>query len=337
MSLAFTVVIARADAIDDYVREAMKRDHIPGACVAIVPPGAEPIIRSYGVSNLETMTPFTDKTVFRIASLSKQFCAYAVLSLMKEGKISAGDTLDKFFPKGHKEWSKVTIEHLLHHRSGIAEPGSAFSYREEYSPDLYVEALSKKPLAEEPGSKFRYNNHGYALLGLIVGQVTKSSLDEEVKKRIFEPLSMATARYFRLEEVIPNRGEAYRWSNDTFVRPLMIRPRIFHGSGGILMSMEDALKYERGLRKEESLDREILHRQRVAFDKADSGYAGGWHVTRPGGKLVMDHTGGTFGFTSAYIREVDEGWTIILFRNSEGGEVIDWARDILKLAKTEKR
>lgn len=333
ISVAFIPSIVWADAIDDYVKAAMAKDHIPGVCVAVIPPDKEPIVRSYGIANLETQTPFTEKTVFRVASLSKQFCAYAVLSLIKEGKISGSDKLSKFFPKGHADWSKVTIDQMLAHRSGIAEPGTAFSYRDEYTPDQYVEILAKKPLAEEPGKTYRYNNHGYALLGLIVGQVTKSSLEDYVKKHVFTPAGMETARYFKLEDVIPNRGEAYRWVNDTYVRPLMIRPRIFHGSGGILMSMTDMLRYEHTLRKEEALDRDVLLRQRKTYNNANEGYGGGWQVSRPGGKLTMTHTGGTFGFTCAYEREVDAGWTVILFRNSEGGSVIGWARDILKMAK----
>lgn len=325
--------LAHADALDDYVKGAMEQNHLPGVCLAVIPPGGEPLVRSYGVSNLETMTPWQPNTVFRIASLSKQFCAYSILQLVKQGKISESDTLLKFFPKGHPDWAKVTIKHLLAHRSGIAAPGSAFSYREEYSPQAYVDLLAKKPLAEEPGSTFRYNNDGYALLGLIVGQVTNSNLPEFVTTNIFKPAGMDTARYFRLEDVIPNRADAYRWDGSKYIRPLMIRPLIFHGSGGILLSMEDMVKYERALRKEEALDRSTLARQRETYDEAKSGYGAGWFVDRRSGKLVQSHTGGTFGFTSAFIREVDEGWTVIVFRSSEGGNVTEMAQQILKLAK----
>lgn len=327
-----SAAVGSADPIDDYVRAAMKKDHIPGVCVAIMPPGKPADVRAYGDANLETLTPFRSKTVFRIASLSKQFCAYAVLKMVKEGKLSLTDNLLKFFPKGHADWSKITIRHMLAHRSGIAEPGNAFNYRAEYSPEAYVDVLSKLPLAEEPGATYRYNNHGYALLGLIVGQVSKSSLPAVVSKSIFEPLGMKDARYYTMEDIIPNRGEAYRWSEGKYVRPLMIRPSIFHGSGGILMSMDDMVKYEEGLRKS-LLDPEILRQQRTTYDGKDRGYGAGWFMSKPGGKVVAVHTGGTFGFTSAFVRQIDEGWTIILFRNSEGGEVDEWADEILKLAK----
>lgn len=326
------LVAPRADAIDSYIEERMKTDHTPGICIAVVPPGGTADVRAYGVANLETGTPYTPDTVHRVASLSKQFCAYATLSLIKEGKLSADDNLRKFFPKGPEEWSKITIRQMLSHRSGIAEPASEFSYRLEYGTDGYVDVLSKKPLAEEPGSKYRYNNHGYALLGLVVGQVSQSTLEDQITKRIFQPLGMTTARYYRGDEVIPNRSNAYRWQASKHTRPLDIRPRIFHGSGGILMSMRDFVKYEMGLRKEETLDRDVLHKQRETYDGKD-GYGAGWMISRPGGKLLMQHTGSTFGFTSAFIREVDEGWSVVVFRNCDEGDVVTLARQVLKLAK----
>jgi len=332
IALAFPAV-GFGDTIDDYVKATMERDHIPGACIAIIPPGGEADVRGYGLANIETQTPFTRKSVFRIASLSKQFCAYSVLALIKAGKLSADDNLLKFFPKGHPDWKKITIRQMLAHRSGIADPGDAFNYRLEYSADNYVALLAKAPLAEEPGKTYRYNNHGYALLGLIVGQVTQSSLEGYVKQHIFQPLQMTTAGYYHMEDIVPDRCEGYRWSDSKYVRPLMIRPQIFHGSGGLLMSMDDLLKYEQGLRKEEVLDREILHKQRETYDRAERGYGAGWFASRPNGKLALSHTGGTFGFTCIYVREVDEGWTFLMFKNAEGGDAGQWARDILKMAK----
>lgn len=327
--------LTQADALDDYVREMMAKDHIPGVCLAVVPPGGQaPIVRSYGYANLELQVPYSPKTVHRIASISKQFCAYAVLSLVREGKIAEEDPLSKYFPTGHPDWAKITIRQMLAHRSGLADPGEDFDYRKEYTPAEYVAVLAKRPVAEEPGSTYRYNNHAYALLGLLVGQVSGKSLDGFVKQHVFDPVGMTNTRYWRLDEVIPNRSDAYLWRDGAYVRPLMIRPRIFHGSGGILSTMEDMLKYEHALRKEEALDREVLHRQRKTYNGDESGYGAGWNVAKPEGKLVMRHSGSTFGFMTYYMREVDEGWTVLLFRNGGQGDSAAWANEILKRGKS---
>jgi len=328
---------ARADALDDYVREMMAKDHIPGVCLAVVPPGGEaPIVRSYGYANLELKVPYSPQTVHRIASISKQFCAYAILKLVKEGKIGEEDPLSKYFPNGHADWKHITIRQMLAHRSGIADPEGDFDYRKEYTPAEYVAVLAKRPVAEEPGTTYRYNNHAYALLGLIAGQVSGKGLDGFVKEQVFDPVGMSNTRYWRLEDVIPNRSDSYLWQEGEFVRPLMIRPRIFHGSGGILSTMEDMLKYEHALRKEEVLDRDVLLRQRKTFNGEESGYGAGWGVSKPNGKAVMSHSGSTFGFMTYYLREIEEGWTVILFRNGGQGDSAEWAREILKRGKEQR-
>lgn len=325
--------LARADALDDYVKRQMEADHIPGVALAVVNPSGMADIRTFGLANLELNSPYKEETVHRIASVSKQFCGYTILRLVKEGKLALSDPLSKFFPKGHKDWSTITIKDMLAHRSGIPDPGTAFDYRSEYSPEAYVQVLSAKPLTEKPGATFRYNNHGFALLGLIVQQLTGKSLAENVKSSIFEPIGMSSSRYWTLEEVVPNRSEAYRWKDDKFYRPLMIRPRIFDGSGGILSTIQDMVKYDAALRAQTVLDKEILKKQWATLDGSASGYWAGWFISHPEGKLVLRHSGGTFGFTSYFLREVDAGWSVILFRNGEGGDVTAWANEILKLAK----
>jgi len=326
--------IAGADPIDDYMKAAMERDHVPGACLAIIPPSGDPIVKSYGLANIEQQVPYSPATVHRVASVSKQFCAYAIVKLAREGKLGLTDALAKFFPKGSAEWSKITIEQMLAHRSGIADPGASFEYRREYTLAQYVELLSNAPLSEVPGEKYRYNNHAYALLGQIVGLVSSDPIESYVKKAVFDPIGMKSARYWDLAEVIPNRSDSYTWANGTFSRTLMIRPKIFQGSGGILMSMNDMLKYEAELRNPKVLDAAVLKQQWTNWPGESSGYGAGWFVSRPGGKLVVEHSGTTFGFTTYYLRHVDDGWTVILFRNTETGDDKVYANDLLRLAKT---
>lgn len=331
--LVLTAAAAHADAVDDWIKQAMDKEHVPGVGLAIIKPDGTADIRSYGVATLEFDVPYSDKTVHRIASISKQFCAYSILKLAKDGKLSLDDPLRKFFPKGPADWSKITIRQMLAHRSGIAEPGTAFDYRKEYSVDEYVEILGKKPLAEEPGKTYRYSNFAYGLLGMIVGIAGGEPIEQYVKKSIFDPVGMASTRYYEAGDIIPQRSGGYRWVDGKFTIPLMIRPKVFHGSGGILSTIADMVKYDLELRKPKSLDPEILNQQWTVFGGGERGYGFGWQVDRRNGKLVVSHTGGTFGYTSVFVREVDEGWSVILFRNSQTTEVMDWGLQVLKLAK----
>lgn len=329
--LLFAAAWGRTDGIDDFVRAAMEKDHIPGVCLAVVPPTGDADVRSYGLANLETQTPYTSGTVHRIASLSKQFCAYAILTLERQGKLSLNDPLSKFFPEGAKEWEDVTVAQTLAHRSGIAEYDIDFN--RAYTTEEYVKMISAKPLAEKPGATYRYNNVAYALLGLLVQRVAGVPLSEFVRKIVFEPVWMTSTRYFDASEVVAGRSDAYRWRDGKYVNPTWLRPKVWDGSGGILSTMEDFVRYERELRRPKALDPKILAYQWTPFGDAEEGYGAGWFREKLGEGRVLVHTGTTWGFTSCFLRDVTDGWTVILFRNAEGGSSSDWAKAILKLAK----
>lgn len=330
-------VFARADAIDDTVKGLMEANHVPGSCIAMIDPQGKVEYRSYGVANLELNVPFSQKSVFRIASLSKQFCAYTVLSLVKEGKIGLDESIRKYMPDADPSWSKVKIRQMLCHMSGIADPGAAFSYSKPYTLKEFLDLLAQKPLSEEPGTKYRYNNFAYGLLGQLVSVVTGKDFDTVVKERIFDRVGMTSAHYFDPAKIVMNRADAYRWRENQLVRPTEDRPKVFEGSGGILSSMEDMVKYELALRAAAkstgtALDQSILKQQWTCQIPGQvTGYGFGWHVA----KNELRHTGETFGFTSAFLRSLADGWTILVFKNSDGGESMEWAKQILELRKTQ--
>lgn len=336
IGLLISASFVSADAIDAAVAKLMETDHVPGTCIALIDPNGKVEYRKYGVANLELNVPFTEKSVFRIASLSKQFCAYTVLSLVKEGKIGLDEPITKYLTDADQSWSKIKIRHMLSHMSGIADPGTAFSYSKPYTLKEYLTLLAQKPLAEEPGTTYRYNNFAYGLLGQLAGVVAGKEFGTLVKERIFDKVGMPTARYYDPTQITLNRADAYRWRDGKYVRPTEDRPKVFEGSGGILMSMEDMVKYELALRSTMKsggvLDRSILAQQwTVQATKAAPGYGFGWHV----GKDYVRHTGETFGFTSAYTRSLSDGWTVILFKNSDSGSASEWATQILAMRKAQ--
>jgi len=339
VGLLFLAVVVQADAIDDVMKKLMETDHVPGSCVAFIDPDNQVEYRSYGVSNLELNTPFTSKSVFRIASLSKQFCAYTVLSLVKEGQIELDESIRKYMPDANPSWAKVKIRHMLSHTSGITDPGAAFSYSKPYTLKEYLDLLGSNPLAEEPGTKYRYNNFAYGLLGQLVGVVANKDFSDVVKERVFDKVGMNSTAYYDPTVITPNRADAYRWRGGKLVRPTEDRPKVFEGSGGILSTMEDMVKYELALRaasksasSSNALDQSILKQQWTCQIPGQvTGYGFGWHVA----KNELRHTGETFGFTSAYLRSLADGWTIIVFKNSDGGESMEWAKQVLELRKAQ--
>ena len=96
----------------------------PGAAVAVVKDGKIIFKKGYGAANLEYDTPITPKTVFQIASVSKQFTAFSIYLLEKQGKISLEDDIRKYVPEVPDFGKTVRIKHLLAHTSGIRDQWS---------------------------------------------------------------------------------------------------------------------------------------------------------------------------------------------------------------------
>src|SRR2546423_13927715 len=90
---------ARADAIDDYIKAEMERRHIPGLALAVARNGKIVKVRGYGVATLEHDVPVTPDTVFELASVTKQFTAAAIMSLIEEGKVQLDDPLPWHLPR----------------------------------------------------------------------------------------------------------------------------------------------------------------------------------------------------------------------------------------------
>ena len=109
----------RADRVDDIISEEMSAQHIPGLALAVMRDGKVLRFGGYGESNTESKTPVTAKTVFAIASISKQFLAAGIMILVQDGKIALDDSVQRFLPDAPVEWRAITIRELLSHAGAI--------------------------------------------------------------------------------------------------------------------------------------------------------------------------------------------------------------------------
>src|SRR5688572_11183911 len=98
---------ARADALDDFIRDQMERQHIPGLSLAVVKRGKTLKLKSYGFADLEHQTPVRQETVFQIQSMTKSFTAAGVLMLVEEGKLRLEDPISKHFENTPESWAPI--------------------------------------------------------------------------------------------------------------------------------------------------------------------------------------------------------------------------------------
>ena len=160
----------------------------PGAALEIISNGEIVFKKGYGFANLEEQVPVNSETNFRLASVTKQFTATAVLQLIEQGKLSLDDKLTDIFSGFPNYGEKITVKNLLNHTSGLID-------YEDLIPDTATIQVSDQDALEsmmkqdstyfEPGTKWQYSNTGYALLSLIVEKISGESFPKFLNRKYF--------------------------------------------------------------------------------------------------------------------------------------------------------
>jgi D-alanyl-D-alanine carboxypeptidase len=310
---------ARADRVDDYVREQMRRRHIPGLALAVVRDGKLIKERGYGLANVELNVPVTPETVFEIGSITKQITAAAVMLLVEEGKVGLDDPLSKHLPDTPEAWAGVTVRHLLTHTSGLKNYTGlkGFELTERLKRDEFVRRVAAHPPAFKPGDAHSYGNTNYSLLGYVIESASGKSYWEFVGGRIFRPLGMASTADRDPRNIVMNRADGYEWENGKLVGRDYDLTDVF-SAGAIVSTVRDLVKWEAALSggrvlKPASLE-ESWRPVRLNSGKTHP-YGLGWYVETLRDRRVVRHTGQTAGFAASLARYPDDKLVVIVLTN----------------------
>lgn len=204
----------RQQAVDrlyaDYDRPAS-----PGCALGIVRDGQVIYSHGYGMANLDHDIPNTTATAFNIGSESKQFTAACIALLMEERQLSLDQDIRRWVPAVPTFGAAVTLDHLIHHTSGIPDYHQRFTdsglAENVYSqPQLLDYALRYERLDFAPGERCHYSNTGYLLLAVVVQQITGMPFSRFVQDHILQPLGMRNTRvHDDRHAIIPRRAFAY--------------------------------------------------------------------------------------------------------------------------------
>ena len=188
----------------------------PGCAVAVARNDSLIFSKGYGMANLEYGVPITPETIFHIASVSKQFTAYSILLLERQGKLSLDDDIHKYlnwFPDLNE---KITIRNLLNHTSGIRDQWELLAIAgtrldDVITQDQIIKILGKQQaLNFKPGTDWSYSNSGFTLLAEIVRSVSGQTLRQFTDSAIFMPLGMKNTHFHDdYTEIVPNRSYSY--------------------------------------------------------------------------------------------------------------------------------
>jgi D-alanyl-D-alanine carboxypeptidase len=196
-------------AIDALLQAAYQPDE-PGAAVIAVKDGRPVFRKGYGLANVELGVPIAPDMVFRLASITKQFTAVAILMLMEQGQLALQDSITRFMPDYPMHDHRITIEHLLTHTSGIRSytdmPEWPPLWRKDFSVQELIDFFKEQPMQFAPGQRWAYNNSGYHLLGAIIEQLSGLSYEQFIQQHIFEPLGMRQSYYDSPTRIISKRA-----------------------------------------------------------------------------------------------------------------------------------
>jgi CubicO group peptidase (beta-lactamase class C family) len=296
----------------------------PGCSIGVIKDGKLVYKRGYGSANLDYNVPLTSQSVFYIASTSKQFTAASIVLLARRGKISLDDDIRKYFPELPRYESPITVNHLVHHTSGVRDylelMGMAGRKMDEpFGNEEAVELIARqKGLNFKPGERFLYSNSNYVLMAEIVRRASGKSLREFADENIFRPLGM-TNTHFNDDRgaVVKNRVVSYApISNGRFRQ--FVKTIEAMGDGNLLTTVDDLAKWDQNF-YDNKVGGEGFSQQMLTRTKLNNGeeisYAFGLGNEEYKGLKAVAHGGGFMGFRTEMIRFPEQRFTAICLCN----------------------
>jgi CubicO group peptidase (beta-lactamase class C family) len=277
-----------------------------------------------GIADVESGPACTPATNFRIASVSKQFTATAVLLLVDRCQLSLDVPLTKFFPGFPDYGKKITVKQLLVHTSGLPEyekliPAGTTMQLDDLDV-LHLLMETKTPLFPA-GERFEYSNSGYTLLGLIVEAVSQKPFHEFMAREVFRPLGMdGSVLYQRGLNQVPHRAFGHERQGGHWVRSDQSLTSAVRGDGGVYTSLRDYQKWLSGIDDQKLLSKssyDAMFSPHVLTDRHGAGYGYGWFIDEYRGEPRIFHNGETHGFRACVQRFPKRGAAIFFQLNGE--------------------
>lgn len=324
-SLAAQAANGLAARIDSIVAAEIAAGAAPGLSVAVVRGADTLVLKGYGLADVENGVAVTDRSVFRIGSLTKQFTAAAVLKLVEEGRIRLDAPLSEYLPEYPGPGGRVTIRQLLNHTSGIpsyTSLGDRFwpRARLDLTHEEMLEAFARDSLEFEPGTRFVYNNSAYYLLGMLVERAGGESYGAYLKRTQFEPLGLTQMMYCDPRPIVRYRAEGYTRESGELRNAAPLSMNVPGAAGALCGTARDLVRWTEALVSgrvvSEGSYAQMVEPTRLAGGQVQP-YGFGLGRARLGEHDAIQHSGGIFGFSSFMAYYPASDLTIVVLANSD--------------------
>jgi len=297
----------------------------PGASLLVIKDGKSLLDRGYGMADLEHHVAASPATDYRLASVTKQFTAAAILLLAQDGKLKLDDSVRHWLPTLPAFTDQVTLSELLSHTGGLLD-------YEDLIPPGTTKQLDDGDVLRmigatthgyfPPGTAYRYSNTGFVLLGLVVEKASGMTLQDFLARRIFQPLHMDhTLLYVHDDKIVPNRAYGYSETDGHWQRTDQDLTSATRGDGGIYSSIDDLAKWDAALYDDRLLSdasRKLAFspHAKVVGEPYEASYGYGWRITGD----TLWHSGESIGFRNVIVRWPKQHLTVILLSNRNDPE-----------------
>jgi CubicO group peptidase (beta-lactamase class C family) len=295
----------------------------PGAAIAVIKNGAVVYKRGYGIANLEYSVPITPSTVFHVASVSKQFTAFAVTLLANQGKLSLDDDIRKYLPEVPDFGKKITIRHLIHHTSGLRDQWELLAMGGWRLDDVITKehilkmVRNQKELNFEPGQEHLYSNTGYTLLAVIVERVSGQSFPEFTAANIFKPLGMTNTHFHDDHQmIVKNRAYSYSPSTPGFRLAALNYANV--GATSLFTTVEDLAKWVVNFEDKKIGGAPVIDQMQqkgILNNGTQLDYAFGLSIGPYRGLSTVGHSGGDAGYRSFVFWFPEQRFGVVVLSN----------------------
>jgi CubicO group peptidase (beta-lactamase class C family) len=320
----------------------------PGLAAVVKRNGMVVFEQGYGVRKLGTQYNVDAKTNFRLASVTKEFTAMAIMLLVKDGKVRYDQRLTELFPEFPAYGKNITVRNLLSHTTGLPDyedlmeqeekkSGPRWSAHHQIQDDEVLALLEKQAAGKfAPGTSWAYSNSGYVVLGLIVAKAPGMPYRVFLQKRIFDPVGMKHSVVFQEgKNEVSQRAYGNSKENGKLVETDQSATSATLGDGGAYSNLRDLAKWDEALQNHTLLSEKEMAPALIPVKLLDGsephwpkepdgdnlapgkpvGYGFGWFLDPYNGHARMWHAGSTMGFRTVIQRFTADRVTIVILCN----------------------
>ena len=294
-----------------------------GGIALVVKDGEVLYRKAFGMADMELGVKMKPENIIRIGSITKQFTASAILKLMEEGKLDLQDDITKYIEDYPTQGHVITIEHLLTHTSGIKsftgmKTWTADLRKMHYSPKEKIEFFKNEPMDFAPGSKYKYNNSGYILLGYIIEVVSGKKYAEYIDEKIFKPLGMNNSFYGSTSDIIKDRAKGYQKQGGNYQNADFLDMSNPYAAGSLTSTVDDLYKWHDAVLHYKVLSKSTLDRAHSSYKLNNgklTGYGYGWNLNDIEDNKAISHGGSVTGYLTFSLYLPEEDIFVAVFSN----------------------